>query len=386
MSGPLTRDLLNQMLRSDFRFFVWRAFHELNPEIELRWNWHLDALCQAVETMAATPGDRLAIAVGPRHLKSIIVSIAFVAWMLGRNPALKFLVASYGGELSGELADQFIKVIEAPWYRAAFPQFKVSRKSDGEIKTTRGGGRKPVSVGGATTGFGADYIIVDDLIKAQAADQPGTRQAGIDYFRSGLVTRLNNAETGRIAVVGQRLHDEDVIGYCLETGIYRYLCLPAIAPGPAEFPLGRGRVHRVKTGDLLFYPMHVLDQRRLEMGERAYRAQLLQDTAGTESLFIKWHRIHRYAEQPPREAFAVVVQSWDTAQAENAGADFSVCTTWGFLDGKWWLLHLLRFQKDFAEVKAQVLAMRAAWRADHVVIEDVASGSALLNLLRFERR
>lgn len=36
----------------------------------------------------------------PRSLKSNIVSVAFVAWLLGHNPALQTLCASYGQERS----------------------------------------------------------------------------------------------------------------------------------------------------------------------------------------------------------------------------------------------------------------------------------------------
>ena len=384
MNPALDRDWLDAQLRQDFRLFLAYAFMQLHPGKHLRWNWHIDAMCHALETSASTDGDRLAITIGPRHLKSITTSVAFVAWMMGRDPTLKFLVASYGAELSNELAGYFRKVVTAPWFRSAFPTFKIARAQDGEIKTTLGGGRKAVSVGGATTGFGADYIVVDDLTKAADADHPGLREAGIDYFRGSLVTRLNDAEKGRIIVVCQRLHEEDVAGVCLETKLYRHLNLPAIASGPAIYPLGRGRTKAVRTGELLYYSQSVLDRVRLEMGPRRFTAQYLQDPASSDSPFIRWHKIARYAEAPPREAFLKVVQSWDTAQADNPGADYSVCTTWGFYQGKWWLAHLERFQADFVEVKQRVKAMRALWKADVVLIEEVASGAALLRMLRYD--
>ena len=382
--AQLNRAWLNQQLQEDFRLFLFYAFKELHGDKPLKAAWHIDAMCRALEVSVQTGGDRLLITIGPRHLKSVTTSVAFVAWMMGRNPALKFLVASYGFELSNELAGQFRQVVTSAWFKSAFPRFKLFSANGGEIKTTLRGCRKAVSVGGVTTGFGADYIIVDDLTKAQDADHLGLRQAGIDYFRAALVTRLDDAENGRIIVVGQRLHEEDVAGVCLETRLYRHLNLPAISQGPADYDLGRGRTKSVRTGDLLYYPQVVLDRLRLEMGPAKFTAQYLQDPASADSPFIRWHKIARYAEAPPREAFLKVVQSWDTAQADNPGADYSVCTTWGFYDGKWWLLHLDRFQADFVEVKQRVLALRAEWKADVVLIEEVASGAALLRLLRYE--
>lgn len=164
--------------------------------------------------------------------------------MMGREPTLKFLVASYGAELANELFRQFRQVVTADWFRSAFPGFRMARSVEGEIRTTAGGCRKAVTVGGATTGFGADYIIVDDLMKATDASYAALREGAIDYFRGTLVSRFNNPEKGRLIVVGQRLHEVDVPGYCLETGLYRHLNLPAVADRVETIPLGEGRIKR----------------------------------------------------------------------------------------------------------------------------------------------
>ena len=91
----LNRDWLNQELRDDFRLFLFYAFNTLHPRKKLKWSWHVDAMCHALEVATMTEGDRLVLNVGPRHLKSETSSVAYVAWMMGRDPTLKFLVASY---------------------------------------------------------------------------------------------------------------------------------------------------------------------------------------------------------------------------------------------------------------------------------------------------
>ena len=385
MTCVVPRERLNVLLQEDFAAFLWRVFHTLNPRTKFEWHWYLDAMCHSLNVARRTPADRLVITIPPRHLKSIAVSIAFVAWMIGKDPSLKFLVASYGAELCVEMSRMFRKVVESAWYRSAFPDMKLERRTDGEIRTTLGGVRKAVSVGGATTGFGADWIIADDLTKAQEANLPGAREASTDYYRGALITRLNDPVTGRIIVIGQRLHEEDVPGYCLETGRYRHLNLPAIAPGPAIIPLGRGRVQRVRTGALLRLPMHTLEALRLDMGTAGFNAQYLQDPVPTESVFIRWHRIERYAEAPLREEFQKMVVSVDTAQVDTPDADYTVATVWGFLRGKWWLVDLKRFRGEFALIMDRVLALRLAWAADVLLIEDASSGKALLSALRFQR-
>jgi predicted phage terminase large subunit-like protein len=376
---------LNEAIRDNFPLCLRFAFKELNPGEELKWNWHLDAMCWLLSR--TTNGDvlRALSTIPPRHLKSITVSVAYVAWMMGRNPALKFLVASYGAELANDLAGQFRRVVRSKWYRSAFPEFKIQRNVDNEIRTTLGGCRKAVSVGGATTGFGADYIIVDDLMKAADAAHPLLRDNVIEYFRGSLMSRLNQPETGRIIVVAQRLHEDDVPGFCLSLGLYEHLNLPAVAPTDTIVPLGDGARRKVwKAGEPLFLSHATLERLRKELG-KAYSAQYLQDPSAALDQYLKFHAIPRYKEAPPRDWFEKIVQSWDTAISNHERACYSVCTTWGFYEGKWYLLDLLRDRLEYVELRDRLRAHRDRWRPDIILIEKKASGAQLISDLNFER-
>jgi hypothetical protein len=67
---------------------------------------------------------RLLINVQPRSLKSICVSVAFMAWLLGHHPTRRIIIVSYSNELAAELHRQFRMIIDAPWYRALFPAMR----------------------------------------------------------------------------------------------------------------------------------------------------------------------------------------------------------------------------------------------------------------------
>jgi predicted phage terminase large subunit-like protein len=58
----------------------------------------------------------------------------------------------------------------------------------------------------------------------------------------------------------------------------------------------------------------------------------------------------------------------------------------GFYEGKWCHLDTLRVRADFSALQDLVLTHREKWKADVVVIEEVASGAALLANLRFALR
>jgi predicted phage terminase large subunit-like protein len=387
MKPVLQQADLSQKLQSDFRLFLFVAFRTLHGGENPNWNWHVDAMCHALEATWSEDGGRLLITIPPRHLKSIAASVAFVAWLMGKDPTLKVLVASYGSELGNVLDAQFKTVVAAPWFRRAYPRFKIRRAPEGELTTTLGGYRKAVSVSGATTGIGANLIIVDDILKAQDAASPGMREASVDYVRGTLVSRLNDPEVGRIFVVGQRLHEYDLPGYCLETGLYRHLNLPAIAQGPAVIPLGYGQPAKVVTsGEPLYLSLKGLERKRLEVGNLVFTTQYLQDPVPGESCLIQWHRIARYEEPPPRHQIECVVQSWDTAISAERNADYTACVTMGFSEGCWYHLDTFRVRADFSALQALVLTHREKWQADVVVIEDVAAGKALLANLRFALR
>ena len=229
------------LLRSDLRSFVWKSFQTILPGTPYLPNWHIDAIVHQLMRVQAGDISRLLINQPPRSLKSICVSVAYVAWLLGHDPTRRVIVVSYANELAAELHRQFRMVIDAPWYRALFPAMRPARDSGTELVTTAGGGRYATSVGGTLTGRGADLIIIDDPLKAEEAMSEPARKRVIDWYAGTLVSRLNDKEHGPIVVVMQRLHENDLAGHLLGQGGWEHLDLPAIAvddsrhsPGPRQ--------------------------------------------------------------------------------------------------------------------------------------------------------
>lgn len=179
--------------RHDFGTFLELVFALLNPGVVLAKGWYVSAMVQALTEIADGSNRRLQITVPPRHLKSITTTVAFTAWMLGRNPALRIICASYGQDLASELSRDFRKVIGSTLYRAIFPEMasSIARDTENQFRTHQGGGRLAVGIGGAVTGFGADIIIIDDLMKAADASFPDARAKAHHYVDQTLFTRIN---------------------------------------------------------------------------------------------------------------------------------------------------------------------------------------------------
>src|SRR5262245_43914477 len=245
------RAVLNALLRSDLRFFTRKCFHTILPGSLYLPNWHIDAIVH--QLMRVQSGDirRLLINQPPRSLKSLCVSVAFVAWLLGHDPTRRIIVVSYSNELASELHRQFRMIIDAPWYRALFPSMRPARDTGTELVTMAGGSRYATSVGGTLTGRGADLIIVDDPLKAEEAMSEPARKRVIDWFGGTLVSRLNDKERGPIVVIMQRLHEDDLAGHLIEQGNWHHLDLPAIAIEDCRIPTGPDKLFTRRAGDVL---------------------------------------------------------------------------------------------------------------------------------------
>jgi hypothetical protein len=74
------------LLRQDFVSFAARCFQDLNPQAELAMNWHLEVIAAKLTAVREGKIRRLIINLPPRHLKSLMASIAFPAWCRGMTP------------------------------------------------------------------------------------------------------------------------------------------------------------------------------------------------------------------------------------------------------------------------------------------------------------
>lgn len=215
---PATYEQFDAITRLHLAIFLRRVFAELNPGEEYLDNFHIHVLIDALEEMRFGRERRLAVAMPPRSLKSLLISVTFVAWLLGHDPTLKIICVSYGAELSDKLASDCRRVMLTAWYQRLFPRTRLAakRQSLGNFETTEGGGRFSTSVGGVLTGFGADFIIVDDPSKPSETMSDAERVNINDWIQHTLFTRLNDKRRGRILIVQQRLHIDDVIGNIME--------------------------------------------------------------------------------------------------------------------------------------------------------------------------
>jgi hypothetical protein len=214
----INSDQYASILRNDFLSFMEKSFHDLNPETTYLHNWHIDIIAAALEECRLGKLTRLIINVPPRSLKSHMASIAFVAWLLGQNPAAQIICASYAQDLADKLAGDCRSLMMSQWYQELFPATRLAtrRPAVHDFMTTEKGTRLATSVGGVLTGRGADFIIIDDPLKPDEALSEVQRRNVNDWYDHTLISRLNDKRTGCIILIMQRLHEDDLVGHVLQ--------------------------------------------------------------------------------------------------------------------------------------------------------------------------
>jgi len=379
--------LLRATLRTDLASFVRKVFATVSPGTRYCHNWHIDAIIYRLMRVHTGHSRRLLINQPPRSLKSICVSIAYVAWILGHDPTRRVIVVSYSGDFAAELHRQFRMVINSAWYRALFPQVKWAKETGLELVTASGGGRYATSVGGTLTGRGADLIIVDDPLNAIESYSETARKRVIDWYGGTLVSRLNDKETGSIIAVMQRLHEEDLAGHLRDQGSWDCLDLPAIALDDEIIPIGYGKTHRRRAGDIL-HPdresSEALEAIKAEIGSLLFSAQYQQRPTPPGGAMIKRNWVRRYSEPPPRQDILQIIQSWDTAMKGGPANDWSVCTTWAQTkNGRLYLLDVWRDRVDYPTLRATVRALYEKWRPHATLIEEAGTAIGLIEELEY---
>jgi hypothetical protein len=211
----LTAPELSLILKEDLTSFIERSFYELHPGQKLDLAPHIEVVATKLEAVRRGETNRLIINLPPRYLKSHCVSVAFVAWLLGHDPAKHVICASYGQDLAGDLAAACQQIMRSPFYRTLFGNLVGDRQAANDFATKCGGRRLATSVGGALTGRGADVIVIDDPQKADEAHSEASRKATYAWFDNVLLSRLNDKTHGSIIIVMQRLHEDDLVGHVL---------------------------------------------------------------------------------------------------------------------------------------------------------------------------
>lgn len=184
---------------------------------------YLKDLCTQLQDFVDSDKKILVVNMPPRFGKSYTAKL-FVQWLLGRNNHLKIMTGSYNELLSSSFAKEVRDIIATKQtqgiivYRDIFPDTKIKYGEASMNKWALEGSQVAnylaTSPTGTATGFGADLIIIDDLIKnSEEAFNANVLEKHIEWFTN---TMLSRTEKGfKLIIIMTRWASNDLAGFIL---------------------------------------------------------------------------------------------------------------------------------------------------------------------------
>jgi len=315
------------------------------------------------------------------------------------------------------------RIIDSDEYRRIFPQTRLSGKN---IRTIAGGSwlrnsdefevveyngyYRGAGVGGAITGMGMRWGIIDDPFKnRQDANSPAIRQGVWDWYVSTFRTRL--APGGGILITVTRWHEDGLEARLLELAKnnpkadqWVILSFPAIAEEPIASYDPR------RPGDALWptrYDLEELEKTKIASGSYDWNSLYQQNPTPISGGIFKKHYWRYWKPKrvslPPvsvrtadgdivqieaidlPDSFDEQMQSWDCSFKDTKTSNFVAGQVWGKRGANKFLLDYKKERLDIIGTMAGIQYWDAKWpKAIAKLIEDKANGPALLDDLRTE--
>lgn len=350
-------------------------------------NWHHRVLAGVLQGAAKRGGKRIIVCMPPRHGKSEIVSVRFPAWYLGNFPHRKIITSSYNQDFANDFGRKVRNLLLDPRHKAFFPELRTMEdaQSMSKVDTTAGGGYVAAGVGGAITGRGANFVIIDDPIKDEVDASSATiRDRIFEWYRSVIYTRLESDHNVKASIVlcMTRWHCDDLVGRLEEEEVaggekWEKVTFPAIEEGESPYR---------KPGEALwrdrFDEVHLAKVRQA-VGPKTWEALYQQRPSAEGGTYLK-REWWKYYDRLPISGWRRKLQVWDTAHKKGATNDWSVCLTALETDNAVYIVDVYRDRLEFPELKRKAQSLADLHQVDLVLIEDKSSGTSLIQELRRE--
>lgn len=301
--------------------------------------------------MKVESGEKLKIIINlpPRHGKSELCTRRFAAWYSGLHPDRDIIVATYNEKFAMDFGKDIRNIVQSPRFRQVFPEYhlKSDGKSNEHLTTYKGGDIFFLGRRSATTGRGADLILVDDPTKDdKEVRSTNFREDCWQWFTQTLLTRRHH-DRAAIVISQTRWNDDDIVGRITDKTNPSYdqsfakgfevINLPAEAED--NDPLGRA------PGEALWPERFSLNylQEMKAVNALSYAALYQCDPTPDEGVFFREEEIHEYesAELPQNlKIFVASDHAVSTAEQNDPSCmvPFGICeqgTAWVLPDILW---------------------------------------------------
>lgn len=187
---------------------------------------YLKKLCEDLENFWNDDTKKyFLLSIPPRHCKTLTIGL-FVCYLLGLDYNTKIMTGSYNEDFSSILC----KTIRNRIQEQKIDVDRIVYSDIYESKIERGSGQAhqfklegsnvinvlSTSINGKSTGFGANLIILDDMLKsASESYNIKTKEKIYEWFTDTLLSRLEGQKQ-KVIIIGTRWAKDDLIGRVLD--------------------------------------------------------------------------------------------------------------------------------------------------------------------------
>jgi hypothetical protein len=291
--------------RGDIRLYREVLFRDIYDK-PIKDAWFDELLAKLLLAVVLGDEKRVIISMPPRYGKTEWCVRVFVSFVQGFIKQAKLQYVTYGSDLSIRTSVETKNNMLHPAYKSIFPavKFDPMQNQKDNWKLTNLGEFYSTSIGGAVTGIGSHFTIIDDPLKAADADSPAELKKVQEFYKSSVVTRLE--DDGAIIVIMQRLNENDLAGWLIKEhgvkksigkglvkesvdGLWTVLILPALSDEDILYEYEDFTYKRV-ANEPLNSNMHTFEQLQAlqkDMSKAEFKKQYNQDPSESESGLFK---------------------------------------------------------------------------------------------------
>lgn len=368
--------------------------------------WHHRELCRKLNAFARGEIKRLMVFMPPRHGKSELVSRRLPAFILGKDPNAKIIAASHTADLANAMNRDVQKIIDSEKYLEIFPETRLSgenvrtltygswlRNSEEFEVVGFEGAYKCAGVGGALSGRGGNFLLLDDPIKDNEQAQSLTyREKLWDWYNTVFATRAE--KDAGILITLTRWHEDDLAGRLLalaksdpEADQWEVVNFPAIKD------LVENEADEREEGEALWpwkYPIEKLKTIRATAGSRVFNGLYQQRPSAEEGDILKreWMlKRYKYLPELHKGRWSNLLVSADLRfkKDENSG-DWVVYQVWARVGAQIYFLGESRGRWGFTKSVTEFQKISASspignFKSPLKLVENKANGPALEDAL-----
>lgn len=209
-----------ELARRDF----WHFCKLLAPDFYMEGRDYLKEMCYALQNFYESDDKVFILNMPPRHGKSRTAGL-FAEWIFGKKPSEKIITGSYNEQLSKTFSKNVRNAIQEKKaskdrivYSDIFPNTRMKQGSTAANLWTLEGQHVSylaTSPGGTVTGFGANIMILDDIVKnADEAMNEMVLEEHWTWFTNTMLSRLEKG--GKVIIIATRWNTKDLSGRAID--------------------------------------------------------------------------------------------------------------------------------------------------------------------------